>query len=347
MNVPVLLLVLMFFASGEKDRQPTAEGPTGVIMLDSISLHYGPVSFDHGLHMRMSDFEKGCASCHHDISPEGRVLSCRVCHSPTVAHEDGPLLGLRGAYHRQCLGCHRDWSHENACGFCHMPAMGIHSPAATKVRKQAPLQHTPAKDTYVYETRFEPLPVATFHHADHATKFGLSCVDCHHGASCSDCHGGGSVSYAMDHRMGTCFRCHDWKKCVACHDREPKQRFDHAATSGWPLGPAHRQIGCTSCHDPDHRFDAPTANRCRACHRVGRGGEFDHTALGVTLYGNHASFDCVQCHRGRLHIGKTADCAACHVDRTFPEDLPGLSRSAPPPEPEPQPQPEASTPTPP
>ncbi|USN99135.1 MAG: hypothetical protein H6810_00190 [Phycisphaeraceae bacterium] len=317
----------------EPSQEIKAEAPQGVIVLNNLSLHYGPVSFDHGLHVKMADFENGCANCHHDISKveghDAEIMACRDCHVPhTTADEleessGKVLLGLKGAYHRQCLSCHKDWSHENACGFCHMPAQGFGSIGGAVLSYHGVAEHQEAQQTYVYETRHRPLPMATFHHADHAQKFGLSCVDCHHGASCGDCHGSGSVSYKMDHRMGTCFQCHGWDNCVTCHDRGEKPAFDHTRRAGWTLEPSHDEMGCTSCHSPEHRFEAPSSARCRACHRVGSDGAFDHAEFGVPLLGDHEYIDCVMCHRGRVHIGVVADCAACHADKHFPEDLPG------------------------
>lgn len=340
MNALLAVLICLLVDGGtpaidaEPAASPEPDTPMGVIELSNMTLHYGPVYFDHGLHVRMSDFQEGCTVCHHDISDvndtDAEVLACRDCHTPKggSGRLEEPsamaILGLKGAYHRQCLSCHQDWSHENACSYCHIPAQGLNRTGSVLVGRQgmAPRRH--AEKTYVYQTRHMPLPIATFHHADHAERFGLSCVDCHHGASCGDCHGSRSVSYKMDHRMGTCFECHNWAGCVQCHDRGEKPAFDHARTAGWPLDPNHTDIGCTSCHSPEHRFDAPTSDRCKACHRVGAGGSFDHAELGVALLGDHAYIDCVLCHRGRLHIGATADCAACHTDKQFPEQLPGL-----------------------
>ena len=345
MNTTGLLLCCAIFAGGAPAPHPISEaaapmlsstapdephGPTGVIVLRNLSLHYSPVSFDHGLHVRMSDFGNGCAACHHDISgldhTEASVQACRTCHTPTPDATKPVMVGLKGAYHRQCLGCHQDWSHENACGFCHMPVDRVGAAAQMPLGYHGSAEHREAQNTYTYFPRHEPLPVATFHHADHAEKFGLSCVDCHHGASCNDCHGSGSVRYTMDHRMGTCFACHQWDNCMTCHDLTTKPRFDHAHTAGWPLTPAHDRIGCTGCHNPDDRFSAPTSSRCRSCHRVGSGGQFNHTDLGVELLGDHEHIECVMCHRGRLHIGATADCTACHADKHYPENLPGRQR---------------------
>ena len=32
-----------------------------------------------------------------------------------VENADLRMPNLKGAYHRQCLNCHRDWAHENEC----------------------------------------------------------------------------------------------------------------------------------------------------------------------------------------------------------------------------------------
>ncbi len=333
-------LPMKIASEGAGDRTPSSKvatetpdgthGPSGVIVLRNLSLHYGPVSFDHGLHVRMSNFRDGCAACHHDIAEANSngetVQACRSCHAPTPGASSASMPGLKGAYHRQCLSCHRDWSHENACSFCHLPAESFGDAVRMPMGYHGTAERREAQQTYVYVTRHEPMPIATFHHADHADRFGLSCVDCHHGASCTDCHGSRSVNYTMDHRMGTCFECHQWSSCTTCHDLGAKPRFDHAYTAGWPLEPSHDGIGCTGCHSPEDRFNAPTSDRCKACHRVGADGRFDHAEMGVPLLGDHASIDCVMCHRGRLHIGATADCTACHADKRFPEDLPGRGR---------------------
>jgi len=92
-----------------------------IITLDILSKRYGPVEFSHGYH---ADMAGDCASCHHH-SPEGTTPACGECHEPiTVYHYDpareGPNLGLKGAYHGQCMGCHKEWgTGPVGCTDCH------------------------------------------------------------------------------------------------------------------------------------------------------------------------------------------------------------------------------------
>jgi hypothetical protein len=50
-----------------------------------------------------------CAGCHHlaPITKNEQVPQCRTCH--TVRKEPtGAIPALLGAYHQQCLGCHKE-----------------------------------------------------------------------------------------------------------------------------------------------------------------------------------------------------------------------------------------------
>ncbi len=91
------------------------------ITLDSISQVYGPVEFTHAQH---ADIAGNCASCHHH-SPKGSTPACGECHdSIIVYHYDaakkGPDLGLKGAYHGQCMDCHKEMeSGPMGCTDCH------------------------------------------------------------------------------------------------------------------------------------------------------------------------------------------------------------------------------------
>ena len=101
-----------------------------VVVLDSLRNLYKGVSFDHTLH----DSYASCVECHHHVA--GRpsadpacsschrsgavigVVACKSCHltnrfsgdqlsaqrNPSRYHID--IIGLAGAYHLNCLGCH-------------------------------------------------------------------------------------------------------------------------------------------------------------------------------------------------------------------------------------------------
>jgi c(7)-type cytochrome triheme protein len=84
------------------------------------------VYFSHENHMETY----ACLDCHHDFQNGQNVLEedaleedgearCAACHSPKTA------IGLKQAFHRQCMGCHRHVNRKEAarlpitCQGCH------------------------------------------------------------------------------------------------------------------------------------------------------------------------------------------------------------------------------------
>ena len=53
----------------------------------------------------------GCENCHH-YNTSGPILKCSSCHESSRKREDVSIPDLKGAYHRQCMDCHREWSHD-------------------------------------------------------------------------------------------------------------------------------------------------------------------------------------------------------------------------------------------
>jgi octaheme c-type cytochrome (tetrathionate reductase family) len=71
-----------------------------------------------------------CSSCHDDMAknpPQG----CRRCHALPNEADAPARLGLKGAYHRLCIGCHERQSRQAAapteCSACHHPWTPDHS----------------------------------------------------------------------------------------------------------------------------------------------------------------------------------------------------------------------------
>jgi Class III cytochrome C family len=91
------------------------------VTLDSLSTRYGPVEFSHGQHANIAGT---CAKCHHH-SPKGSTPACGECHESIIVYhystdKKGPDLGLKAAYHRQCMGCHEKMgSGPLGCTDCH------------------------------------------------------------------------------------------------------------------------------------------------------------------------------------------------------------------------------------
>jgi hypothetical protein len=178
----------------------------------------------------------------------------------------------------------------------------------------------------------------------------------HRDVTCASCH---QQQGTYKGTPTTCFDCH-WvrrqddryrlqlgSQCEQCHRTTSwtDARWDHAATTGVPLGAAHRQVtcqachttstfraaqtSCVSCHQQDYQ-NARTPNHvaagfpttCDACHRVSDAtfnqARFDHN-VSFPLVGVHAQQTCATCHTGNVFRGIARDCVGCHrplYDRT-------------------------------
>ncbi|WP_353116900.1 acidic tetraheme cytochrome c3 TmcA [Nitratidesulfovibrio sp.] len=86
--------------------------------------------FVHDTHNEKAKIDE-CGTCHHGTTEDGRRdataptsegTPCADCHS---AHggKTGKGTPLERAYHRQCMGCHREQGKgPTACGGCHTKA---------------------------------------------------------------------------------------------------------------------------------------------------------------------------------------------------------------------------------
>lgn len=119
----LLVLAALTISMSASGSGASSSGDIGLRTLDSIVDKYGPVKFDHTLHTNIAE---NCWQCHHEhsktaascrdchaIKPEdfkralnATFMPCRNCHTdydPSVPN----MPGLKAAYHRQCLQCHR------------------------------------------------------------------------------------------------------------------------------------------------------------------------------------------------------------------------------------------------
>ena len=97
-------------------RFPSLSAPD-VMVIDALVDLYEPVVFAHKLHADMSNMGQGCAQCHHYSLPDN-VPACTECHLTERSATSMIQPGLKGAYHRQCLGCHTSWDHSGGCNSC-------------------------------------------------------------------------------------------------------------------------------------------------------------------------------------------------------------------------------------
>ena len=293
--LPLILLAIASLARGASvpTTSPTDLGPD-VVILKELVTKYEPVPFDHKAHAMMAEMWDGCVTCHHrppqveagttqpvqQLQTNGGVKrqsdsetipACKSCHA--VAGEEVSLRmpNLKGAYHRQCLNCHREWAHENGCSACHQerdPNVSVattmqHVPSVDDIvgRMHPPI---PQPEEKVYTARFEPAVGrrVLFRHTEHTREYGIRCALCHRDDNCSRCHTNGTARETPIERQvlhpgrswtdahGPCAACHEQDACRTCHhaeDEPPPPAFTHAAT-GQLLDQDHADLKCAQCH---------------------------------------------------------------------------------------------------
>jgi hypothetical protein len=100
----------------EAPMKKQAEKGPELSILNALEKIYEPVTFSHGMHTLVAD---DCATCHHHSEP-GVTLACKECHGVPFDPKNLDMPGLKGAYHLQCMGCHREiGSGPLGCTECH------------------------------------------------------------------------------------------------------------------------------------------------------------------------------------------------------------------------------------
>jgi hypothetical protein len=301
-------------------RFSAAKGP-GIITMGKLSGEnriYKPVKFSHRAHSEMADFSGGCVLCHHD-NPIGQIGPCNTCHEENRKRSDISKPDLKGAYHVQCIDCHKSWSHSTDCSQCHSTQ---NKPTAGSV-KQHPVAKAPV--TVVKRTAYAQGPVVTFKHGEHSGLYNIECKNCHTNEACVRCHdkspkrANARLSVEDKHRL--CSKCHTTSAlCGFCHKDQTLGPFDHARRTGWALGPRHSRLACSACHRQKGKFTGLN-HECSNCHKSWTPDSFKHEVTGLKLDEIHASFECSECHTTKDYAGKS--CKKCHDDKSWPANKPG------------------------
>jgi hypothetical protein len=304
-------------------KHAVAEAPDSML-LDKLVNQYSPVHFNHKIHAQMSDMYKGCSTCHH-FSPPGHIPPCSECHGGATNPANLNQPSLKGAYHRQCLCCHREWSHDTKCLMCHSPLEGKTLNASSKDSTDImgishPIITVPTKK--IYYTPYQQGPMVTFYHQQHVDLFGLRCVDCHQKENCSYCHDlnkPANLVKSQEEVHAVCSGCHKTESCEKCHGDKEKPSFVHSST-GWRLNKYHADLSCRACHPTGKRISRLDTN-CVSCHAGWNRDNFQHAVTNLQLDEIHYELDCSDCHKDRKYDSKP-DCSNCHDDGRTPQSHP-------------------------
>lgn len=313
-----------------------AEDSPEAIIIDELVSQYNPVVFSHRIHAQMSEMSGGCAGCHH-FNTSGPIQNCQSCHEVNRKREDISKPDLKGAYHRQCMDCHREWSGSTDCVYCHTLKSNNKSGDETKKVKQISGKKHPEilePGKLVYKTSSDKGSIVTFFHDDHTKSFGLDCVSCHKNDNCVSCHAvdkktdkkkvdsKSALKKTFEEQHKNCISCHEQDDCKTCHADKEKTQFNHAVSTGWALNKYHDQLSCQKCHGTSNKF-SKLDNKCESCHKSFVSGTFDHKVTGLALDETHSSFECSDCHTEN-NFAKKPDCSNCHEpEYTFPQKKPG------------------------
>ncbi|MFW5836373.1 MAG: tetrathionate reductase family octaheme c-type cytochrome [Desulfovibrionaceae bacterium] len=320
--------------------------PASYLLLASPLVHtcedkYGPVRFMHAKHS--ASLDNNCALCHH-YRPAGadavETVACRACHRESFEDDAAGELGLKAAYHQQCIGCHEEM-HQGPvnCEGCHAKTHVDHKDLVKLPEDPAPQQVT------------------------------RECLRCHRKAGEDMLESAhwlwrGPSPYTVEQRKEVmsgkatdtinnfCVAVpSNWPRCTSCHAGYgwKDETFDFTDMSN---------IDCLVCHDttgsykkappkaglPDPSVDLEyvaknvgrtTRSTCGVCHFGGGGGDaVKHADMSSQLhYPNRTcdvhmggyDFTCTECHTTRNHKiwGRSSSvpvaegsrtCVDCHSD---------------------------------
>ncbi|MFZ5569677.1 MAG: tetrathionate reductase family octaheme c-type cytochrome [Thermodesulfobacteriota bacterium] len=309
-----------------------ADIPHKYVLLDSPIInkrenHYEPVRFMHAKHANLL---KDCAVCHHYRPTDpaaAETTRCSACHQESFRTDHPERIGLKAAYHIQCIQCHRQMNRgPSDCSGCHPKNVPDHQH----------LVQLPAK----------PEP----------TEVTRECLRCHEQAGedmLSSVHWlwKGHSPYTMEHRKevqhGKATTAIN-NFCIATPSNEPRCTSCHAGY-GWKDNTFDfsdkSRIDCLVCHDTTGTYKkAPPAagmpepdvdlkhvaenvghssrRSCGVCHFNGGGDEaVKHADLSRQLLHPERSCD--------IHMGGyDLQCSECHQTRNH--KISGRSSSAPP-----------------
>ena len=105
--------------------------------------NYGPVRFAHKRHATLT---KDCSKCHHYRPKDKDALEttrCSACHQDSFNKNYPDRIGLKAAYHQQCIKCHKDEAKgPTDCKGCHLQNVPDHKNLVKLPKNADPFQVT-------------------------------------------------------------------------------------------------------------------------------------------------------------------------------------------------------------
>jgi octaheme c-type cytochrome (tetrathionate reductase family) len=308
---------------------------------------YGPARFMHSKHA--ASLNGDCALCHH-ASPEGadagtdrlsETVACRSCHQEAFNQAHPERIGLKAAYHQQCMGCHEEMNRGPVdCVGCHAKRVPDHKdlvklpadPSPIEVTKECLRCHTQAGEDMIKSAHWlwkGPSPftverekkVMSGKATDTMNNFCISLPS--NWPRCTSCHAGyGWKDETFD------FTDMTRVDCLVCHDTTDSYRKAPPA-AGMPAP----EVDLTFVAE---NVGKTNRNTCGNCHFQGGGGDavkhadmcevLRYPQRNCDVHMGGYDFACTDCHKTVNHKIKgrstslpvaegSRTCEDCHTNR--------------------------------
>ncbi|MGE4424437.1 MAG: tetrathionate reductase family octaheme c-type cytochrome [Pseudodesulfovibrio sp.] len=285
--------------------------------VDTYEAKYEPVRFMHAKHAAALGGD--CASCHHyrpadPAAPE--TVACRSCHQEAFSAKDPRRIGLKAAYHMQCMNCHEKMKKGPvSCEGCHAKRPVDHkdlvrlpeNPTPQQVTMECLRCHKQAGEDMLTTAHWlwrGPSPYTVEHRKSVMSgkgtttlnNFCLSVIS--NEKRCTSCHAGyGWKDKTFD------FSKQENMDCLVCHDTTGSYRKAPPA-AGMP-DPKVDMVYVAKNVGPTSR------QTCGVCHFSGGGGDaVKHADMSSQLnwpdrncdvHMGGYDFQCTECHKTRNH----------------------------------------------
>ena len=290
---------------------------------------YESVRFLHSRHA--ASVEGDCATCHHfrPAEPEAaEIVACSACHQRAFDPDHHGRIGLKAAYHLQCVGCHEKTDKGPVdCEGCHRAKVPDHRQLVELPSGPTPIEVTRECLRCHQEEGRDVLASAhwLWRGPSRYTVEHLSSVGC---GKCSVTLNNYCLSPISN--WGRCTSCHvgyGWSDasfdfdnpelvdCLVCHDTTGSYRKE-PTLAGMPA----REVDLVWVAQNVGRTSRQT---CGSCHFYGGGGDaVKHGDMSANLawpgrecdvHMGGYDFQCSQCHMTRDHriAGRSTSVCAC------------------------------------
>ncbi len=312
---------------GVKDAKRTFYLLDSPLLKKDCKDRYAPVRFMHGKHIALVD--QDCSACHHlrPKDPEAPdTVSCDSCHQQAFDPQHPERLGLKAAYHNQCIRCHQDRAAgPTGCTECHAANGPDHkdlvrlaeNPAPQDVTRECLRCHEKQGQDMLRSAHWlwrGPSPYTVEHKKEVMSGKATNTINnfCislpSNEPRCTSCHAGyGWKDKSFD------FSNPENIDCLVCHDTTGT--YKKVPTGAGMPDPAVDLTAVAKSVGPTSR------KTCGACHMSGGGGDaVKHADMSSQLLYPRRTCDV---HMG----GYDFQCQACH--KTTDHKISGRSSSVP------------------